>query len=355
VRSLNTDNWSRPNRVFGLGGVVIILFFALFWTALVGAFDWMAGNTIVRQLASEKFPSAVGQITHSEVTVHHGKGASYGVDLRYSYKVAGRTFTAQRYRYGEMASSDSAWARRAVAAHPVGSPATVFYNPRNPWDALLAPGLNGGDLMLPLFLTPFNIVMLGLWYGVGLTWRRLYPPPLAGGVKIIRDGFRTRARLPTFSALVAGLGTVALASFLGTFAVAIGGGFHPSLPWVAGVIATAYGAGIAAYAWQWRKINSGDDDLIIDEGARQLELPRTFQRKERITVGFSEITSLRVITCAHATSKGGTSYTYAPTLYPRGNEAQGEKLADWSDKAKAEAFTDWLRERLGLTSNGTEA
>jgi hypothetical protein len=51
---------------------------------------------------------------------------------------------------------------------------------------------------------------------------------------------------------------------------------------------------------------------------------------------------------AHQGSKGGVSYTYAPTLWLRGGLDGGQKLADWSDKMKAEAFTEWLRERLGL-------
>jgi hypothetical protein len=34
--------------------------------------------------------------------------------------------------------------------------------------------------------------------------------------------------------------------------------------------------------------------------------------------------------------------------------AGGQKLADWSDKMKAEAFTDWLRQRLGLSNVACE-
>jgi hypothetical protein len=38
-----------------------------------------------------------------------------------------------------------------------------------------------------------------------------------------------------------------------------------------------------------------------------------------------------------------------PTLWLRGRGAHSQKLADWSDKKKAEAFMDWLRPRLGLS------
>ena len=49
----------------------------------------------------------------------------------------------------------------------------------------------------------------------------------------------------------------------------------------------------------------------------------------------------------HRGSKGGVSYTYAPTLRLRGIEPACQKIADWSDAMKANAFADWLRQKLG--------
>jgi hypothetical protein len=47
----------------------------------------------------------------------------------------------------------------------------------------------------------------------------------------------------------------------------------------------------------------------------------------------------------------GPTYTYEPTLRcvdPRAGYVKDAVLAKWRDRAKADAFTGWLRERLGV-------
>ncbi len=139
-------------------------------------------------------------------------------------------------------------------------------------------------------------------------------------------------------------------SFGSTFLLLIPSGFHPSLRAAAAMLLVVAAAGAGAYVWQWRKIHSGDDDLILDEGARTIELPETCGRKNRVTSTFAEIENLTLEVIAHQGNKGGVSYTYAPTLWLRNRAAGGQKLANWSDKMKAEAFTDWLHQRLGLSN-----
>ena len=68
-----------------------------------------------------------------------------------------------------------------------------------------------------------------------------------------------------------------------------------------------------------------------------------------MTVAVSEIENLTVEVVEHRGRRGSVSYSYAPTFRLRGEAAGHQKLADWSDKMKAEAFTDWLRQKLGLS------
>ena len=49
---------------------------------------------------------------------------------------------------------------------------------------------------------------------------------------------------------------------------------QPSLGLVLPVIAAVYLAGLGAWGWQWLKIRSGVDDLVIDASARTLYLPK---------------------------------------------------------------------------------
>jgi hypothetical protein len=223
-----------------------------FWSALILTADGFVGWGIWHQFASRNYPAVSGEITHSELTRDHGSkgGTTYGVDIRYSYAIDGRSFDGTRYRYNAGASSDSTWARKAVASHPVGASIQVFYNPQNPQDALLSPGVDGADLMLVLFLMSFNLITLGLFTGLGVWFRGLIFKPVAGGVKIITDGPRTSVRLPEYGAIAWGLAVMGALSFLCIVVLVFSLGFHPPL-WVASaVLLLVVTAGAGAYGWQ---------------------------------------------------------------------------------------------------------
>jgi hypothetical protein len=101
--------------------------------------------------------------------------------------------------------------------------------------------------------------------------------------------------------------------------------------------------------WQWSKIHSGEDDLVLDENSTTITLPKTFGRKEHMPINRAEIEQLTVETIEHRSNKGGVTYTYAPTLWLRRNtRIETEKLADWSQRKRAEAFVEWLGQKLNL-------
>jgi hypothetical protein len=115
---------------------------------------------------------------------------------------------------------------------------------------------------------------------------------------------------------------------------------------VSPVICTVYLAGLVVFLWRWSKTRLGRDDLMLNSTAGTLELPPTFGRKQRLTASIADVESLTVQEIVHHGSKGGTSYTYAPTLLLRGTERGQHKLAEWADELKASDFTDWLRGQL---------
>jgi hypothetical protein len=342
---------AAPRAAAPSGGAgVFLCFFAVIWTGMVLMFDGFMGHGIYKQLESRAYPSVTGAITHSEVTSHRGSkgGTSYTAVIEYSYEVGDRKFAGNKIRFG-LASSSYASATAIVFAHPLGAAVPVFYNPANPQEALLSPGVQGSDFMGLLFMTPFNMVMLGLWLWVGGWLREHLFKPVAGGVKIITDVMVTRIRLPQFPAAGWGLAATGGLGFIAVFIVGFGTNMEPSMPVVLSVLAAVYGAGLGVYLWQRQKINSGIDDLLINEASRTLELPLTFGRKARITANVTDIACLSVERIEHRSSKGGISYTYAPTLQLRGAEPGTQKIADWSDQLKADEFTGWLRDRLGAS------
>ena len=86
---------------------VFTIFFVGFWSLITLIFDGMLVFNAYRQMKAIEFPVATGTVTHSEVTVHHSDdGTTYGVDVKYKYEVAGRSYVGTQYRYGQMNSSD---------------------------------------------------------------------------------------------------------------------------------------------------------------------------------------------------------------------------------------------------------
>jgi hypothetical protein len=199
-----------------------------------------------------------------------------------------------------------------------------------------------------LFLTPFNCIMLGFLFWLGGSLRELIFHPVAGGVKIFSDGLNTHVRLPQLSVFYWGLLTTGGMAFVSIFIVGFSTGMQPSIPLAVASLVLVYLAGLATALWQWFKIRQGVDDLLINDTAGTLELPLTFGRKERLTIRFGAVESVFVEQIVHRSSKGGISYTYAPTLQLRGGEPSQHKLADWGDRRRADDLADWLRRQLRL-------
>jgi hypothetical protein len=332
-----------------MSGVFLIIF-TLFWSGITLMFDGMMGYGAYRQFESGNYPGVTGKVISSEVKSHQGSkgGTTYSADIQYSYMIEGRHFTGSKWRFNNASASGYSMAMSLVQAHPAGSELTVFYNPTKPEQSLLSPGIEGQDFLLPLFMTPFNAVMVGFWAGIYAWARERFFRPIAGGVKIITDPSSTRIRLPQFSAFAWGLVTAGGLGFVSIFVVGFSTNMHPSIPVALLTIGAIYLTAAVVYVRQWRIINSGVDDLVIRTGSGTIDLPLTQGRKEKATLGLKDIQSVWVETIVHTSSKGGVSYTYAPTLRVRGAGDSSQKLADWSDKLKANDFADWLAKKLGV-------
>jgi hypothetical protein len=277
------------------------------------------------------------------------------VDIRYHNEVNGRAFDGNRFRYGEGSSSDSDWAHRAVNKYHEGAEVTVYYNASRPSESLLVPGVDGSNLIMLLFMTPFNAVMLGIWIGGLSMLRDKFSGSPNGGVKFHQGQHSLRVRLPRYPAVAVLLAVAGLIGFLEIFPIAfLMGGFHPRLSVVTTAIVIAYGSGIAAFLWQLWATHAGKSDLVIDLAKQSVALPQTFGRKTRIQIAISEIRKLSVETVAQKSSEGGSTYTYVPTLLWQNSDPTQGKLAEFYNKAKAERFVDWLRPQLKITGSSAE-
>jgi len=323
--------------------------FGLFWSGMTLLFDGLTIVPAVQQVLAQRFTTTEGTVLSSEVTHHDSDdGTTHGVRITYSYTAGGREYTGDRYRYNKASSSDSAWAHRAVAEHPVGSTTTVYYDPLSPANAVLSPGLQGSDLFMALFMTPFNVVMLAFWW---FGWNRLvrhWRKPVAGGVQVRTALRQTRARMTEFSPLASGIVTVALLTFLSIFVICFGfGGFHPTMRVVSVTWGIVLAGGVAAWIWSWVNILKGKYDLVLDEMKSSIQLPLTCGRRTRRMIAFAEVAGCYVDTIEERDSEGSASHTYAPTLRLGSADGPMEKLAEWHDAERAREFVAWLNGRLG--------
>lgn len=334
---------------------VFMVLFTVFWSGIVLTFDGMFAVTTWKQYQSNHFQTVTGTITRSEVKTGRTSkgGTTYSPVLAYRYEVGSKNFTGTRIRFGGRVSGKS-YANEMVNSHPVDSHVTVYYNPDDPSVALLEPGLQGGDLLMPIFLTPFNAIMIAFWAGIGGWLRERIFRPVAGGVKLINDGTAIRVRLPQFAPIAWGVGVAAGLAFISIFVVGIATNMQPSMPVAVGTIVVIYGAAIGVWFWKWQIVCTGVDDLVVDKFNRKLILPETYGRKALITVAVPDIQSIWVEKVIHYSRKGGTSYTYAPTLCMPKSETSIQKLADWSDEQKARDFAEWLSKQIGVPVEGAE-
>ncbi|HEX8439976.1 DUF3592 domain-containing protein [Archangium sp.] len=330
------------------------LLFVLFWSAVTLLFDGFILRGIVGQLQALSYSRTTGTITYSEVSEKtDSDGTTYGFVVRYAYEVDGRAYEGTRYRYSQSSSSNKAPARALKERFHEGATVPVFHSPEAPEEAVLETGVRGYELFFLLFMSPFNLVMLGGWYGVLLGRRKDEDE-----VGAFRRGDRVHVRLERTGAVAAGFVAFGVASFLAIFVVGIPTGFDPSLPTMLVTWGLLIATGVFFGRKHGAKLDAGDHDLILDEGTRRLSLPVGPDRTERLDVPWSQVHSVSVETHTSKDSDGDTVTTWRPTVVVTAANELGrrsEAIVDWKDEKRAAALVEWLKSRLRHRESVTKA
>ena len=316
------------------------------WSALLVTGDYVVLETSTRQILARRFDSTKGAIMRSELA--RGAVRRRGLDVGYSYAVNGVDYMGWRYRYDDRNGAFDY--KAAIKAFPPGSTRTVYYNPADPADAVLSPGLNGCDLLLALFAIPLNVVTFMVWIAFIRVWREPRRWASAGGVRIIQHDGETRVRLAAFSPLTAGLCGLALAAFAAASLVVFAAGFAPSLHLMSTVLILVAAAGTAAFLWAAQRHHSGRYDLRIQEKSQTLLLPPAGTRKEPLRVPRGDIVAVSMHRrVSHSPS--GQHFSYVPALACAAPNAEPRvlDLVNWGwTEGKARAFADWFSQQLGV-------
>jgi len=333
-------------------GLIYPLLLLVCWTGFIVAGTFALLATTVRQYLALNFSTTQGRIVRSEVG--RGPMSRRGVEIEYNYTVDGVDYTGHRYRYDDH-NVTLEW-DATVEEHPRWSFQTVYYNPKNPADALLQPGVDGCDLLVLLFALPLNVLTYTLWSAMITRLQEKSRIRPAGGVRILRQPGETRVSLAEIPAVAAGFYGSAAAAFVAAFPVVIASGFEPTPRLMKAVWAVVLAAGGAVFMWWALRNGSGIYDLRIDQASQTVTLPQTAGRQKPLILARRDISGVAM---QRRVSKGpsGTHFSYLPALSRSGLDAPSQSMQlitlGWSQE-KAQAFSQWLSQELGVEFKGIE-
>lgn len=122
---------------------------------------------------SKAWPTVQGKIAVAELGKRVDRDSdnstvstTYSADISYDYIVDDVAYVNGDLHFGSVSSSDPSSARRLLQRYPVGKVVTVYYNPAQPQQAVLEPGIAGVTWILPVIGLIFAVVGTGFTWGV---------------------------------------------------------------------------------------------------------------------------------------------------------------------------------------------
>src|SRR5450432_2217866 len=131
--------------------------------ALALALDVYLGAGLASQLRTAWYSPTVGVISSSEVISQSASrgGTVHAPKIAYNYVWGSRTFKGDHYAADDSSFSSDSWAADLVAQLSPGTKVPVYVSPADARRAVLRHGLDGGDLLWPLFALPVNLLAVG--------------------------------------------------------------------------------------------------------------------------------------------------------------------------------------------------
>lgn len=326
--------------------VALVCFFGIFaMAATVG--EVLIARTVSRQSGTVNYVPVSAVVTRSKVIITHGKSTSYRAQIDYRFTVAGTPYQSTRTKFTGSVGGEAA-SNAMVAAHPVGSPITAYYDPASPDRAVLIRGLGREDYIIVGAMLPLLAIPVG-WFAFLFEVVR----PRGQGERrfsMIRawpDGDITRVRLrANLHAWLMGVGVFGGMGILSLIAVAltpIGASIDRVI--MLGAVLAALGLVVALL--NRRPIIRGDWDILIDPLRMVLTIPRGRTKSEPVQVPLQEVSGVEVIR-GPKPSKGA-----APWLVNLRTDSGGPRfLTQFGGQTDAHLFAAWLRVELGLPAGG---
>jgi hypothetical protein len=114
---------------------------------------YLGSQNLFEAHASAKWPTTEGVIISSKVdrerrSGKHHRTTNYSANIEYEFKYKENIYNGNRTAIGEYGSGNSSHADEIVGSFPKGLKVLVYFNPNNPSESVLDPGIKGKTWLL---------------------------------------------------------------------------------------------------------------------------------------------------------------------------------------------------------------
>lgn len=147
----------RATTLFGL-------LFSMVFVVPGAVLTYLGAQELYQGYTSTYWPTVNGEVIQSSMG-SSDPGARrrqrvYSADVTYSYRIGNEAYTASRVSFGDYSDSGGRYAGRVLSRYSRGDQVTVHYEPGDPSNAVLEPGVHGRTWFKPLFGLVFFVIGL---------------------------------------------------------------------------------------------------------------------------------------------------------------------------------------------------
>ena len=317
-------------------------FWLLWWSLFTLLFDSSLVFHTLKTWQAQSYASVPGEVIHSDVRRDAGNdGSSFRADVRFRYTVNGVKFTGNRLHVFGFHENNPVFINGVVKSYPVGKKVNVFYNSDDPSDSALSRTLDGLPLFMLLFLTPFNLIMVGGWCWVAkrVAGVRTLPVRRYAEKWFVRQ---TKGQPLVVTMIVAGVASVGAIIFVGF------GGWADGLGSMIATWAGLLGLSGLAYWHTLSLILRESPVLILDDGMQTVTWPCS-ETTPAFSLPRSRLLGIEIDDSPQP-DDDENAWDFSILLSFNGEQGQPAKrlVLKTTSGTEAAALADWLEEWAGL-------
>ncbi len=186
-QSVAIPSWHSNRRgAVGCGLLIPLFIGAIFGTVGFCIMFFWGWPVLQKAKASTDWPSVKGVVTSAEVIrTRSDDGVNYKPEVLFNYTVDGEEYSQGNIRYdGDWSTNKPTYANKMVKKYKVGTEVDVYYDPEEPFEAVLEPGTTWMSYLPIGFGAVFFFIGAALFVGTGgyLLFAMLFAGGAASGI-----------------------------------------------------------------------------------------------------------------------------------------------------------------------------